>query len=78
MKKNIILVGFMIFTLIGLMHVLSMINLTLKSRWGKIWSLIYSKTIVFCNSVTFYMSFGIFLLVLSFLLVSGILAMLVW
>lgn len=74
----IILVGFMIFTLIGLMHVLSMINLTLKSRWGKIWSLIYSKTIVFCNSVTFYMSFGIFLLVLSFLLVSGILAMLVW
>ena len=73
----IILVGFMTFTLIGLMHVLSMINLTLKKRFGKMWSWIFRKTLGFCQSVAFYMFLGSFLLVLSFLFVSGVLSMLI-
>lgn len=73
----IILVGFLTFTMIGLMHVLSMINLTLKNRFGKVWSWIFRKTLGFCKSVKFYMCFGSFLLVLSFLFVSGVLSMLI-
>ncbi len=73
----IILVGFMTFTLIGFMHVLSMINLTLKNRFGKMWRWIFRKTLGFCKSVAFYMFFGSFLLVLSFLFVSGVLSMLI-
>lgn len=71
----IILVGFMIFTLIGLMHVLSMVNLTLKNGMDKVWSWVFKKSFAFCKSVKFYMFFGIFLLVLSFLFVSGVLSM---
>ena len=73
----IILVGFMTFTFIGLMHILSMINLTLKKSFGKMWSWIFRKTLGFCKSVAFYMFFGSFLLVLSFLFVSGVLSMLI-
>lgn len=73
----IILVGFMTFTVIGLMHVLSMINLTLKKRFGKMWSWIFRKTLGFCQSVAFYMFFGSFLLLLSCLFVSGVLSMLI-
>lgn len=73
----IILVGFLTFTMIGLMHVLSMINLTLKNRFGKVWSWIFRKTLGFCKSVKYYMFFGSFLLVLSFLFVSGVLSMLI-
>lgn len=73
----IILVGFLTFTMIGLMHVLSMINLTLNNRFGKTWSWIFRKTLGFCKSVKFYMFFGSLLLVLSFLLVSGVLLMLI-
>lgn len=71
----IIMVVFLSFTMIGLMHVLSMINLTLRNRFEKAWSWIFRKTLGFCKSVTFYMLWGIFLLVLSFLFVSGILSM---
>lgn len=70
----IILFGFMLFTLIGTVHILSMINLALDNRLTKVWRCLYKKTLVFCNSVRFYISFGILLLVLSFLFVSGILA----
>ncbi len=73
----IIMVGFLSFTMIGLMHVLSMINLTLRNRFGKVWSWIFRKTLGFCKSVKFYIFFGSFLLVLSFLFVSGILSMLI-
>lgn len=47
----IIMVGFLSFTVIGLMHVLSMINLTLRNRFGKVWSWIFRKTLRFCKSV---------------------------
>lgn len=70
----IILFGFMLFTLIGTVHILSMVNLALESRLTKIWRWMYKKTLGFCNSVGFYISFGILLLVMSFLFVSGILA----
>ena len=73
----IIMAGFLSFTMIGLMHVLSMINLTLRKRFGKVWSWIFRKTLGFCKSVKFYISFGSFLLVLSFLFVSGVLSMLI-
>lgn len=73
----IVMVGFLSFTMIGLMHVLSMINLTLRNRFGKVWSWIFRKTLGFCKSVKFYIFFGAFLLVLSFLFVSGILSMLI-
>ena len=73
----VVLAEFMFFTLIGLMHVLSMINLTLTNRSSKLWSGIFAKTFGCCKSVTFYMLFGFCLLVLSFLLVSGVLSMLV-
>lgn len=73
----ILLVGFLTFTMIGLMHVLSMINLTLSNRFGKMWSWIFRKTLGYCKSVKFYMFFCSFLLVLSFLFVSGVLSMLI-
>ena len=73
----IILVAFLAFTLIGLMHVLSMINLTLKNRFSKMWGWVFGKTLGFCKSVAFYIFFGSFLLILSFLFVSGVLAMLI-
>lgn len=50
----IILVGFMAFTLIGLIHILSMLNLTLKNRFGKMWGWIFRKTSSFCKSVAVY------------------------
>ena len=73
----IIMVGFLSFTMLGLMHVLSMINLALRNRFGKVWNWIFRKTLGFCKSVKFYIFFGSFLLVLSFLFVSGILWLLI-
>ncbi len=70
----IILLGFMLFTMIGTIHILSMVNLALESRLTGVWRWLYKKTLGFCNSAGFYISFGILLLVISFLLVSGILA----
>lgn len=70
----IILFGFMLFTLIGTIHIMSMVNLALENRLIKVWRWLYKKTLGFCNSVGFYISFGILLLVVSFLFVSGILA----
>lgn len=70
----VILMAFMTFTLFGLMHVLSMINLALKNRFSKMWSWIFRKTLVFCESFKLYMIIGISLLVLSVLFVSGILS----
>lgn len=69
----IILFGFMLFTLSGTVHILSMINLSLGNRLIKVWQWLYKKTIRFCNSAGFYIVFGILLLALSFLFVSGIL-----
>ena len=73
----IILIVFMIFTLVGMIHVLSMINLVLKNRFGKMWEWFYIKTMGLCKSVTFYISFGLLLLVLSFLCISGVLSALI-
>lgn len=73
----IILIVFMIFTLVGMIHVLSMINLVLKNRFGKMWEWFYIKTMGLCKSVKFYISFGMLLLVLSFLCISGVLSALI-
>ena len=73
----IILIVFMIFTLVGMIHVLSMINLVLKNRFGKMWEWFYIKTMGLCKSVKFYISFGLLLLVLSFLCISGVLSALI-
>lgn len=73
----IILIVFMIFTLVGMIHVLSMINLVLKNRFGKMWESFYIKTMGLCKSVKFYISFGLLLLVLSFLCISGVLSALI-
>lgn len=70
----IILFGFMLFTLIGTIHIMSMVNLALENRLIKVWRWLYKKTLGFCNSVGFYIGFGILLLAVSFLFVSGILA----
>lgn len=70
----IILFGFMLFTMIGTVHILSMVNLALESRLTGVWRWLYKKTLGFCNSAGFYIGFGILLLVISFLSVSGILA----
>lgn len=70
----LILFGFMFFTMIGTLHILSMVNLTLQNRLIKVWRWLYKKTLGFCNSVGFYIGFGGLLLVMSFLFVSGILA----
>lgn len=70
----IILLGFMLFTMIGTVHILSMVNLALESRLTGAWRWLYKKTLGFCNSAGFYIGFGILLLVISFLFVSGILA----
>lgn len=69
----IILFGFMLFTLIGTVHILSMVNLALENHLIKVWRWLYKKTLRLCNSVGFYIGFGILLLVMSFLFVSGIL-----
>lgn len=69
----IILFGFMIFTMIGTVHILSMVNLALENKLIKLWRWLYKKTLGFCKSVGFYIGFGILLLVICFLLVSGIL-----
>lgn len=69
----IMLFGFMLFTLIGTVHILSMVNLKLENRLTKVWRRLYKKTLRFCNSVGFYIGFGILLLVMSFLFVSGVL-----
>lgn len=73
----IILIVFMIFTLVGMIHILSMINLVLKNRFGKMWEWFYIKTMGLCKSVKFYISFGLLLLVLSFLCISGVLSALI-
>ena len=73
----IILIVFMIFTLVGMIHVLSMINLVLKNRFGNMWEWFYIKTMGLCKSVKFYISFGLLLLVLSFLCISGVLSALI-
>ena len=73
----IILIVFMIFTLVGMIHVLSMINSVLKNRFGKMWEWFYIKTMGLCKSVKFYISFGLLLLVLSFLCISGVLSALI-
>ena len=73
----IILIVFMIFTLVGMIHVLSMIILVLKNRFGKMWEWFYIKTMGLCKSVKFYISFGLLLLVLSFLCISGVLSALI-
>lgn len=73
----IILIVFMIFTLVRMIHVLSMINLVLKNRFGKMWEWFYIKTMGLCKSVKFYISFGLLLLVLSFLCISGVLSALI-
>ena len=73
----IFLVGFMAFTLIGLIHILSMLNLTLNKRLSKMWGWIFKITFGFCKSVAFYIFFGSFLLVVSFLFVSGVLSILI-
>lgn len=70
----IILLGFMLFTMIGTVHILSMVNLALESRLTRAWRWLYKKTLGFCNSAGFYIGFGILLLVISFLFVSGVLA----
>lgn len=70
----IILWGFMLFTITGVVHIVSMLNLTLENRLTGAWRWLYKKTLRFCNSAGSYIGFGILLLVISFLLVSGILA----
>lgn len=70
----IILFGFMLFTMIGTLHILSMVNLTLENRLIKVWRWLYKKTFGFCSSASFYIGFGGLLLVMSFLFVSGTLA----
>ena len=69
----IVLFVFMMFTLVGMIHVLSMVNVMLKNQFSRMWKWIYIKTVGFCKTVKFYISFGLVLLVLSFLFVSGVL-----
>ena len=73
----IILIVFMMFTLVGMIHVLSMVNLALKNRFSKMWQWFYIKTLGFCKTVKLYISFGSLLLVLSFLCVSGVFSTLI-
>ncbi|MDD3140181.1 MAG: hypothetical protein PHX08_14565 [Lachnospiraceae bacterium] len=68
----VFLFGFMFFTLIGTMHILAMVNLTLDNRLKNIWKRLYVITLNYCKSLYFYIGFGMFLLVLSFIFVSGL------
>ncbi|NYB74551.1 hypothetical protein HZF24_10435 [Sedimentibacter hydroxybenzoicus DSM 7310] len=70
----IVLFGFMFFTLISTLHILSMINLTLENRLTKLWRYIYRKTVKTCSSMSSYIGFGLLLLLISFLFVSGVLS----
>ncbi|KXG09100.1 hypothetical protein AT864_02565 [Anoxybacillus sp. P3H1B] len=73
----IVLFLFLLFTLIGTVHILSMVNLALQNRLSKVWSWLFKKTFRFCKSATHYICVGILLLLMSFLLVSGILVSLI-
>lgn len=64
---------FIVFVILGAVHVLSMVNLTLNNRFQKMWKWLYKKTIHFCKSCGGYVFFGSLLLVVSFLFISGIL-----
>lgn len=70
----IILFGFILYILIGTIHVLAMINLSLKNRLTKMWRFLYVKTSAWCRSIKFYVGLGALLLIISFLMVSGILS----
>lgn len=63
--------------IIGILHVWSMINLTLQNKMLKFWRFIYRITYSFVKSSKFYIIFSLFILILSFLFSSGILANLV-
>jgi len=73
----ILIFGYILFVMLGTLHILSMANLALNSRLKKMWVWLYKRTIKFYNSCGWYIFFGIILLVISFLLVSGMLVALI-
>lgn len=73
----IIFIFFVLHLLCGNIHIWSMINLSLNSKMKSFWKLIYKKTYNFAYSRSRFIGFSLFLLSLSFLLSSGILANLI-
>lgn len=67
----VLIFGYMLFVMLGTLHLLSMVNLTLNSRLKKMWVWLYKRTIKVCNSCGWYIFFGSILLVFGFLFVSG-------
>jgi hypothetical protein len=63
---------FIIFSMVGIVHVLSKINFALGYHLKKVWLYFYKKTIWISDSYKSYVGFGIFLLAISFVLISGI------
>lgn len=73
----IITILFIIHLLCGNIHIWAMINLRLNSRMESFWRLIYRMTNSFTCSRLYFIGFSAFLLFLSFLFSSGVLANLI-
>lgn len=51
-----------------------LINLSLENRLTKLWLYLYIRTVKICSSKSSYIGFGLLLLLISFLFVSGVLS----
>lgn len=65
------LLFFLLSTILGCLHTLSMLNLSIDGNG--FWRWIYKKTYIWCKSSFRYIITNIILLVLSFLMISGLL-----
>lgn len=69
------LLFFLFSTILGCLHTLSMLNLSIDGN--KFWTWIYKKTYIWCKSSFRYIVTNIIFVVLSFLMISGLLLELV-
>lgn len=65
---------FIIHLIVGNLHIWAMVNLSLGSKGKFIWKPLYKVTYPFCRSVASFIGFSVFLIIVSFLFISGILA----
>lgn len=70
----LIIFAFMVYILMGTIHVLSTINLTLQNKFTKVWKFLFKMTFCLCKSIKVYICIGSVLLCVGFLYVSGVLA----
>lgn len=73
----VITIFFILHLLCGNIHIWAMINLRLNSKMESFWRFIYRMTNIFTCSRLYFIGFSVFLLFLSFIFSSGVLANLI-